>query len=54
MQKPKILIIGVGFVGLVTGLCYAKKGFDIIFYDNNTDKIADFKAGRIPFFEPGT
>ena len=47
----KIAIIGVGYVGLVSGLCFAKK-HEVIFVDVDANKINLLNKGRIPFYEP--
>ncbi|MFT6385949.1 MAG: UDPglucose 6-dehydrogenase [Rickettsiales bacterium] len=49
----KIAVIGTGYVGLVSGLCFAKIGHDVICVDNNLDKIDQLENGEIPIFEPG-
>ncbi len=49
----KICIIGTGYVGLVTGSCYAHLGHKVICVDNNADKIRILKAGGVPIYEPG-
>lgn len=46
-------MIGSGHVGLVTGVCFADLGHDVICVDNDERKIALLKRGRLPFFEPG-
>src|SRR3984893_18183660 len=48
-----ILIIGSGYVGLVTGACFADVGHNVICVDNDTRKIETLQAGRVPIFEPG-
>lgn len=49
----KITVIGTGYVGLVSGVCYAELGHDVTCVDNDTDKIVMLQNGRIPIYEPG-
>jgi UDPglucose 6-dehydrogenase len=48
----RIVIIGVGYVGLVSGACFADFGHDVSCIDKDVDKIAALKQYRIPIFEP--
>ncbi len=49
----KIAVVGTGYVGLVTGVCFAETGNDVTCIDIDQDKIASLRAGKITIYEPG-
>jgi len=49
----KITVVGSGYVGLVTGACFAESGVNVACVDNNTDKIERLNNGSVPIYEPG-
>ncbi|MFX5279753.1 hypothetical protein ABTC66_20405 [Acinetobacter baumannii] len=48
-----ICVIGAGYVGLVTSVCFAYLGNRVIAVDANPERLASLKKGNAPFFEPG-
>ncbi len=51
-DTKQIAIVGTGYVGLVTGACFAELGHSVLCLDKDVRKIATLKLGELPFFEP--
>ena len=49
----RIAMIGSGYVGLVSGACFAQFGHDVVCVDKEADKIERLRKGEIPIYEPG-
>ena len=49
----KIVMIGAGYVGLVSGVCFSDFGHQVICVEKNQKKLAKLRAGEVPIFEPG-
>jgi UDPglucose 6-dehydrogenase len=49
---PRIAVVGVGYVGLVTGACFADLGNNVTCIDIDENRIADLKRGQLPIYEP--
>lgn len=49
----RVCVIGTGYVGLVTGVCLAETGHQVICIDNNEEKVKLMKSGQAPIYEPG-
>ena len=48
-----LTIVGTGYVGLVTGVCFAEFGYSVTCIDKDTERLEKLKSGTCPFFEPG-
>jgi UDPglucose 6-dehydrogenase len=51
--KPRLSVIGTGYLGATHAVCMAELGFDVIGLDVDEGKVARLSAGEVPFFEPG-
>src|SRR5688572_16809457 len=49
----RVGVFGAGYVGLVTGTCFAEMGNDVVIRDVNEQRIAGLRRGHIPIYEPG-
>src|ERR1700681_3143685 len=49
----QIVVMGAGYVGIVSAACFAEFGVKVTCIDQNAEKIASLKKGEIPIFEPG-
>ena len=49
----RIAMIGSGYVGLVSGACFAQFGHDVVCIDKEAGKIARLRKGEMPIYEPG-
>ena len=49
----KVTVVGTGYVGLVSGTCFAEMGNQVVCVDNNPDKVKKLKNGEMVIYEPG-
>src|SRR5262249_27148693 len=52
-NRPKLSVIGTGYLGATHAVCMTDLGYDVVGVDVEPDKIARLQAGEVPFFEPG-
>ena len=48
-----IAVVGTGYVGLVSGTCFAESGNEVICVDIDRDRVKQLKSGKVPIYEPG-
>ena len=48
-----IVMVGTGYVGLISGLCFAEFGFKVTFVDKDNNRIKKLNQGLMPIYEPG-
>ena len=48
----KLVMVGTGYVGLVTGSCFAEFGYETICVDKDINRINNLNDGKCPFYEP--
>ena len=49
----KVVIVGTGYVGLVSGVCFSEFGFNVTCIDKDTSKVDELCKGKVPIYEPG-
>ena len=49
----RVAMIGTGYVGLVSGVCFSDFGHDVVCVDKDAAKIETLRAGKTPIYEPG-
>jgi UDPglucose 6-dehydrogenase len=52
-DRPKLSVIGTGYLGATHAVCMTELGFDVVGLDVDPEKVAKLQAGEVPFFEPG-
>ena len=52
-KQFKIVVAGTGYVGLVTAVCMAEVGHQVICVDKMVEKVKTLQAGKSPIYEPG-
>ena len=52
--RPRLSVIGTGYLGATHAVCMAELGFEVIGLDVDETKVARLNAGDVPFYEPGS
>lgn len=52
-QRPRITVVGTGYLGATHAICMAVLGYEVLGVDVDPRKVAELAAGRVPFYEPG-
>ena len=53
MERPRLSVIGTGYLGATHAVCMVELGYEVIGMDVDEPKIEQLRAGQVPFFEPG-
>ena len=51
--RPRLTVLGTGYLGVSHAACLAELGFDVLGVDTDAGRVSALSAGRLPFFEPG-
>lgn len=52
-ERPRLTVLGTGYLGMTHAACMASEGFEVLGFDIDAEKVARLNAGRVPIFEPG-
>ena len=52
-DRPRLTVLGTGYLGITHAVCMASEGFEVLGFDIDTDKVARLSSGEVPIYEPG-
>ena len=52
-ERPRLTVIGTGYLGATHAVCMAELGFEVLGLDVEEAKVASLQSGKVPFYEPG-